>query len=158
MKHRSKFLVIIDESTEVSVAIQFAAKRASNTKGGLVLLSVVEYADTQHWKSVEDIIQQEARDGAEKKLQEWSKIAYDLSGQTPEIIVKEGIVSEQIIEFLKEDDQIRFLVLAASNSDNPGPLVTLLAGQKSGRLPVPIVVIPEDLSSEEIDDLASRAQ
>ncbi len=88
MKHRSKFLVIVDESTEVSVAIQFASKRASSTKGGLVLLSVVEYADTQHWKSVEDIIQQEARDSAEKKLQEWSKIAYDLSGHTPELCVK----------------------------------------------------------------------
>ncbi|MGY9025045.1 MAG: universal stress protein [Candidatus Pelagibacterales bacterium] len=158
MKHRSKFLVIVDESTEVSVAIQFASKRASSTKGGLVLLSVVEYADTQHWKSVEDIIQQEARDSAEKKLQEWSKIAYDLSGQTPELVVKEGVISEKIIEFLEEDDQIRFLVLAASKGDNPGPLVTLLAGQKSGKLPIPIVVIPEDLSSEEIEDLASRAQ
>ena len=158
MKHRSKFLVIVDESTEVSVAIQFASKRASSTNGGLVLLSVVEYADTQHWKSVEDIIQQEARDSAEKKLQEWSKIAYDLSGQTPELVVKEGVISEKIIEFLEEDDQIRFLVLAASKGDNPGPLVTLLAGQKSGKLPIPIVVIPEDLSSEEIEDLASRAQ
>ena len=48
--------------------------------------------------------------------------------------------------------------MAASDGDNPGPLVSLLAGQQSGKLPIPIVVIPGGLSSEEIDDLASRAQ
>ena len=44
------------------------------------------------------------------------------------------------------------------SSDNPGPLVSLLAGQRSGKLPIPTVVIPGGLTSEEIDDLASRAQ
>ena len=68
MNHRSKFLVIIDESTEVNAAVQFASRRASNTKGGLVLLSVIEHADTQQWKAVEDIIQQEARLEVAKKI------------------------------------------------------------------------------------------
>ena len=65
---------------------------------------------------------------------------------------------EEIIKFISEDKKIRFLVLAASDQDNPGPLVSLLAGQRSGKLPIPTVVIPAGLSSEEIDDLASRAQ
>ena len=71
------------------------------------------------------------------------------------MIVKEGIPSEKIIETLEADDAIRFLVLAAADSDQPGPLVTLLAGQKSGKLPVPIVVIPQGLTEDIIDDLAS---
>ena len=89
---------------------------------------------------------------------------YVVLGQTlqafinPEIVIKEGVVSEEIIKFINEDKKIRFLVLAASDQDNPGPLVSLLAGQRSGKLPVPTVVIPAGLSSEEIDDLASRAQ
>jgi nucleotide-binding universal stress UspA family protein len=150
MSHRSKFLVIVDDSVELNIAIQFAARRASNTKGGLVLLSVIEYADTQQWKSVEDIIHQESRAEAEKKLQEWSEVAFNISGNTPEIVIKEGVVSEEIIKFINEDKKIRFLVLAASDQDNPGPLVSLLAGQRSGKLPVPTVVIPAGLSSEEI--------
>jgi nucleotide-binding universal stress UspA family protein len=156
--HRSKFLVIVDDTDELKTAVQFAAQRASNTKGGLVLLSVIEYADTQQWKSVEDIIHQEARVEAEKKLQEWSEIAFNISGQTPEIVIKEGIVSEEIINYINEDKKIRFLVLAASGEDSPGPLVSLIAGQRSGKLPIPTVVIPGGLTSEEIDDLASRAQ
>ena len=50
--HRSKFLVIVDDTDELKTAVQFAAQRASNTKGGLVLLSVIEYADTQQWRCV----------------------------------------------------------------------------------------------------------
>tara|TARA_B110000438_G_C15691825_1_gene597127 strand:+ start:526 stop:1002 length:477 start_codon:yes stop_codon:yes gene_type:complete len=157
MKHRSKFLVIVDDSEELSTAIRFAAKRALNTKGGIVLLNIIEYTDPQQWQSVEDIIIQEARDDAEKKLQKWSKIVHDMSGITPEILIKEGITSEKILEFLEEDDQIRFLVLAAAEGEEPGPLVSLLAGKKSGILPVPVVVIPSAITNDSIDDLASRA-
>tara|TARA_Y100000816_G_scaffold257805_1_gene212238 strand:+ start:262 stop:738 length:477 start_codon:yes stop_codon:yes gene_type:complete len=157
MKHRSKFLVIVDDSQELSVAIRFAAKRAENTKGGVILLNVIEQFDPQQWQSVEDIILQEARDKAQQKLQKWSKIINDLNGIVPEVIVKEGVSSEKIIETLESDDAIRFLVLAAANADQPGPLVSLLAGQKSGKLPVPVVIIPQDLSDELIDDLASRS-
>jgi len=158
MKHRFKFLVIVDDSEELGVAVRFASRRAASTKGGVVLLKIIEHNDPQHWQSVEEIILQEARDEAQEKLKKWSKVINDLSGITPELCVKEGIASEKIIEVLEEDDAVRFLVLAASSKEKPGPLVSLLAGQKSGKLPVPIVIVPQDLSDEAIDDLASRAE
>ena len=156
MKHISKFLVIVDETKELSVAIRFAAKRAQSTKGGVILLNVIEQFDPQQWQSIEDIILQEARDKAQEKLQKWSKVINDLTNIVPELIVKEGVPSEKIIETLEDDSAIRFLVLAAADEDQPGPLVSLLAGQKSGKLPVPIVIIPQGLSDDIIDDLASR--
>ena len=157
MKHRSKFLVIVDDTQELNVAIRFAAKRAQSTKGGVILLNVIEQFDPQQWQSIEDIILQEARERAQEKLQTWSKVINDLTGIGPELMVKEGVTSEKIIETLEEDKAIRFLVLAAAESDKPGPLVTLLAGQKSGKLPVPVVIIPQGLSDNVIDDLASRS-
>ena len=157
MKHRSKFLVIVDDSKELNVAIRFAAKRAQSTKGGVILLNVIEQFDPQQWQSIEDIILQEARDKAQEKLQKWSKVINDLTNIVPELIVKEGITSEKIIETLEEDNAIRFLVLAAAEADQPGPLVSLLAGQKSGKLPVPIVIIPQGLADDVIDDLVSRS-
>ena len=157
MKHRSKFLVIVDDSKELNVAIRFAAKRAQSTKGGVILLNVIEQFDPQQWQSIEDIILQEARDKAQEKLQKWSKVINDLVNIVPELIVKEGITSEKIIETLEEDNAIRFLVLAAAEADQPGPLVSLLAGQKSGKLPAPIVIIQQGLSDDVIDDLASRS-
>ena len=157
MKHRSKFLVIVDESQELNVAIRFAAKRAQSTKGGVILLNVIEQFDPQQWQSIEDIILQEAREKAQEKLQKWSKIINDLTDIVPELIVKEGTTSEKIMETLEEDNAIRFLVLAAAEADQPGPLVSLLAGQKSGKLPTPVVIIPQGLSDDVIDDLASRS-
>ena len=157
MKHRSKFLVIVDDSDELNVAVRFAAKRAQSTKGGVILLNVLEQFDPQQWQSIEDIILQEARDKAQEKLQKWSKVINDLTGIVPELMIKEGVTSEKIIETLEEDNAIRFLVLAAAEADQPGPLVSLLAGQKSGKLPVPIVIIPQGLSDDMIDDLASRS-
>ena len=157
MKHRSKFLVIVDDSKELDVAIRFAAKRAQSTKGGVILLNVIEQFDPQQWQSIEDIILQGAREKAQEKLQKWSKVINDLTGVVPELMVKEGVISEKIIETLEEDNAVRFLVLAAAEADQPGPLVSLLAGQKSGKLPVPIVIIPQGLSEEIIDDLASRS-
>ena len=56
MKHRFKFLVIVDDSVELEVAIRFASKRAASTKGGIVLLKIIEHHDPQHWQSVEEII------------------------------------------------------------------------------------------------------
>lgn len=158
MEHRSKFLVIVDESQELNVAVRFAAKRAESTKGGVILLNVIEQFDPQQWQSVEDIILQEARDKAQEKLQKWSKIINDHTDIVPELMVKEGVISEKIIETLEEDNAIRFLVLAAADADQPGPLVSLLAGQKSGKLPVPVVIIPQGLSDTVIDDLASRSE
>ncbi len=157
MKHRSKFLVIVDDSKELNVAIRFAAKRAQSTKGGVILLNVIEQFDPQQWQSIEDIILQEAREKAQEKLQKWSKVINDFANIVPELMVKEGVISEKIIETLEEDNAIRFLVLAAAEADQPGPLVSLLAGQKSGKLPVPLVIIPQGLSEDVIDDLASRS-
>ena len=157
MKHRSKFLVIVDESKELNVAIRFAARRAQSTNGGVILLNVIEQFDPQQWQSIEDIILQESREKAQEKLQKWSKVINDLTDVVPELMVKEGITSEKIIETLDEDNAIRFLVLAAAEADQPGPLVSLLAGQKSGKLPVPVVIIPQGLSDEVIDDLASKS-
>lgn len=157
MKHRSKFLVIVDGTDELTTAIRFAAKRALSTKGGVVLLNVIEYSDPQQWQSVEDIIIQEARAEAEEKLKKWSNIVNDISGIVPEIVIKEGIASEEIINYLQDDENIRFLVLAAAGGEEPGPLVSLLAGKKSGILPIPVVVIPAGITNDSIDDLASRA-
>ena len=157
MKHRSKFLVIVDDSQELNVAIRFAAKRAQNTSGGVILLNIIEQFDPQQWQSIEDIILQESREKAQEKLLKWSKIINDLTGIVPELIIKEGVPSEKIVETLESDSAIRFLVLAAAEAEQPGPLVSLLAGQKSGKLPVPIVIIPQGLTNEVIDDLASGA-
>ena len=93
---------------------------------------MIEQFDPQQWQSIEDIILQEAREKAQEKLQKWSKVINDLTDIVPELMVKEGTTSEKIIETLEEDNAIRFLVLAAAEADQPGPLVSLLQVKNLG--------------------------
>jgi hypothetical protein len=59
------------------------------------------------------------------------------------------------MRLIEEDQDISFLVLAASSSsDGPGPLVSTLAAKSSGTFPIPIVIVPGAMSDEEIEALA----
>ena len=52
---------------------------------------------------------------------------------------------------IKEDTDIGVLVLGAgTDNKGPGPLVTALSRQ-SGSLPVPITIVPGDLSKERLE-------
>ena len=43
------FLVVVDDTDEMSVAIRFASQRAKNTGGRAALLRVTEPMEFQHW-------------------------------------------------------------------------------------------------------------
>ena len=59
------FLVVVDQSEEMRVALHFASRRAMRTGGRVALLLVQEPAEFQHWMAVGDLIREEAREEAE---------------------------------------------------------------------------------------------
>jgi hypothetical protein len=72
----------------------------------------------------------------------------------PELIVREGSTRDEVLKLLKEDKDIRILVLAAATEkDGPGPLVSALADDMAAGFPVPVTVVPGNLTEEEIDSL-----
>jgi len=62
------FLVVVDQSEELRVALRFACRRAIHTKGRVALLYVVEPSDFLHWIAVEDLMEKESRMQAEEIL------------------------------------------------------------------------------------------
>ena len=52
-----KFLVVVDETPECMNAMRFAARRAQNTGGGVVMLYVIAPDDFQHWVGVAELMQ-----------------------------------------------------------------------------------------------------
>ena len=121
---KKKFLVIIDESKELGNAIYFAANRALHTEGKLSLLYVVDPAINAQWAKIENLIEQEATSEAKKICRTWSQKIRDRFKIDSEIIIKIGNRAEQVLKLLKEDQDIRFLILAsASNSEDPGEWV-----------------------------------
>ena len=153
--HRPKFLVVVDETEECDRALYFAARRAARTNSGVVLLAVTDPAGFHEWLGVGDMIQQEAAEAASAMLNRAAMRAREISGIQAELVSRQGPRSEQIMQMIEDDEDISFLVLAASSSsEGPGPLVSTLAAKSSGTFPVPIVIVPGAMSDEEIEALA----
>jgi len=146
------FLVVVDNSEEVHVALRFAAKRAEHSGGRVALLYVIEPTEFQHWMFVGTLMAEEAREAAEGAVGGFSKIVQGLTGEMPVVYIREGERQTELMKLLKEEPSISLLVLAAADSaDGPGPLVSSLTGDMVGGLPVPITVVPGTLSDEDID-------
>jgi hypothetical protein len=73
----------------------------------------------------------------------------------PELVIREGNRSEEIVKVIEGDEDIAVLVLAAgTDTEGPGPLVSALAGKASGTFPVPITIVPGNLDDETIAAIA----
>jgi nucleotide-binding universal stress UspA family protein len=152
--HRRKFLAIIDETPECERAVAYASKRAKSTGGVLVLLFVIEPGDFQHWLGVEKIMRDEAMQAAGAALDVYATKVREQVGIEPELVIREGKPVEQIHKLIEDDQDIAILVLAAGAAkEGPGPLVASIAG-KGAAFPIPVTVVPQNLSDEDIDSLA----
>jgi len=152
--HKRKFLAIVDNTPECERAISYAARRAYSTNGSLVLLYTVEPGDFQHWLGVEQIMREEQLAAGQAALDAQATRIRSTIGIEPELVLREGKKVDQILSLIEEDQDIAILVLAAGNSkEGPGPLVSSIAG-KAATFPIPVTVVPNSLSDEEIESLA----
>ena len=149
------FLVVVDETEEMKVALRFACLRARRTGGRVALLYVIEPAEFQHWMAVGDLMREEARSEGEQLLQRLAGQVNELVGTIPVLYVREGKVRDELFKLLDEEPRISVLVLGANTgSRGPGPLVSALTGKMIGKLRVPITVVPGNLGDEEIDKVS----
>ena len=149
------FLVVVDETEEMKVALRFACQRARRTGGRVALLYVIEPADFQHWMAVEDLMREEARSEGEQLLQKLAAQVNELVGTIPVLYVREGKVRDELFKLLDEEPLISILVLGANTgSRGPGPLVSALTGNMIGKLRVPVTVVPGNMADDEIDSVS----
>ncbi|MBN9249670.1 MAG: universal stress protein UspA [Mesorhizobium sp. 61-13] len=152
--HRRKFLAIVDDTPECERAVAYASMRMQSTNGVLVLLYVIEPDDFQHWLGVEKIMREEAAATANAALDSHANKVRQKFGIEPELVVREGKKVEEIHKLIEEDQDISILVLAAgSGKEGPGPLVASVVG-KGAAFPIPVTVIPQTLSDEDIESLS----
>jgi nucleotide-binding universal stress UspA family protein len=155
--HARKLLVIVDESPEVEGALFYAAGRATHTGGQIVLLYVIE-PDTQFWDAVRQVQLDEQTNKARALFRlfrrKLTNAGYDKV--VLEEVIREGKLVEAIRQQIEDDEDVAVLVLGASKeAAGPGPLVSSLgSGTTAGKFPIPITIVPGDLSLEEIQALA----
>jgi nucleotide-binding universal stress UspA family protein len=154
--HKRKYLVVIDDTPECDRAVYWASKRAARTGGATVLmLHVIQTQDrNQQWLGVADIMRAEAHEEANAVLDRYAARANGVAGITPERVIREGSLADEILKLIDEDEDIGILVLAAATEkEGPGPLVVNLS-KSAGTYPIPVAIVPGHLSDEEIDALS----
>ena len=90
------------------------------------------------------------------KLKKFAEIGHNLLkiqfNIDTEIILKLGNKKDEILKLLKEDKNIRFLVLATSgDGENPGPIIKSLLSSKMRDLSIPIVLVPGSMEEKDIN-------
>jgi nucleotide-binding universal stress UspA family protein len=153
--HRPKCLVVVDETAEWDRAVYYASRWAIRVGGGVVMLRIIEIEEqNQQWLGVADIMRAEAQEDADAALDRAAGRANGIAAITPERVIREGDPTEQILDVIDKDVDITMLVLAANpGAEGPGPLVTLMAGVV-GSFPIPVTVVPGELSDADIDALS----
>jgi nucleotide-binding universal stress UspA family protein len=149
------FLVVVDDTEEMRVALRYACRRAAHTHGRVALLYVMESSEFQHWMSVGDLMREEARSEGEQILQRCATQVSEQTGSLPVLYLREGSRRSQLMELIDEEPSISILVPAADTGPRgPGPLVSALTGKFVGKLRVPVTIVPGHLSDEEVDKIA----
>jgi nucleotide-binding universal stress UspA family protein len=155
-----KYLIIADESPEFPAALAYVAYRAKQAGGdAIVMLHVVEPPEPSEWVSISEEIRRQAAEAAEALTQRFAAEIWAETGLTVEIVIREGDLKGEIRRLLDEDRAIKIVALAAgSGQGGPGPLVTTVAkGQNLGGRQVPVLIVPGNLSKEELKGLAASA-
>ena len=154
--HRRKMLVIADESVEVEAALYFCASRIAHTSGLITMLYVIQPQDLQYWVGVRQAQVEEETNKARALFRLFRRKLNIPGYENIEIeeVIREGKKADEIVKLIEEDEDIAVLVLgAAVDAQGPGPLVSsLAAGRTAGSFPIPITIVPGDMT---LDDLKS---
>lgn len=146
------FLVVVDDSQELKVALRYASLRALKSGGRVALLYVIEPVGMDSLMSFDRLLRDEARVVAEQKLQRLAREVNNMAGSLPCLIIREGKRREELMALLEEDEHISVLVLGAGvGKEGPGPLISFLTSRGVSRLHVPLTIVPGGMTNAELD-------
>ena len=149
------FLVVVDESVEMPVALYYASRRAQRTGGRVALLRVIPREENHALMSVQALMREEGRQEAEALLQRLAGTVTEETGITPVVYLREGSSRDELLALIDEDPTVSILVLAAGTGpEGPGPLVSYLAGKAAAKLRIPVTIVPGSLTHEQIDAIS----
>lgn len=156
--HSRKFLLIVDESPEVESALYYAASRVLHSSGSILMLYAIEPQQFQHWAGVRQVQIEEETNKAKALFRLFRRKLTNAGFENIpcEELVREGSTADCIVKTIEDDEDVAILVLgAAIDAKGPGPLVSTLAtGKAAGTFPIPVTVVPGNLTLDDIMTLA----
>ncbi len=151
----TKFLVCIDKQEASRVALRFACMKAKKRGGIVDILHVIEPMEAQALISINDTMKEEQRAEAEALIAQLSSDAFYNFSIEPNGIIKEGKIGEEILKTAKEDVGVNMIVLGVSpKASTRGKLISWLSSQLGEGLIMPIMLVPGNLTTEQMQELS----
>ena len=153
MDNEKFILVIADDSQEMNVALKYACARSKKTNRKIMIATFIEPLDVLTTQGVTEIMQNEAREEAEKKLKYASSVVKESTGILPVLHIREGEIIQELKSLIDEEKNINVLVVAAKVDEkekNPGPIINSLVSKELSNFRIPIMIVPGNFSSEHI--------
>ena len=146
-------LVIADGSKEMEVALQYACSRSKKTNRKIIIATFIEPLDVLTTQGVTEIMQNEAREEAEKVIQIAALIVKESTGIMPVLQIREGEIMKELKALIDEEKDINVLVIAANVDEkdkSPGPIINALVSKELSNFRVPVMIVPGNFSKEHI--------
>ena len=148
------FLVVVDRSEEMRAALRWACRRVVNSGGTVALFHAVPHIEFQHFSTVGELMEHEAKTEAERQLQQIASEVHRLTGRFPELYLRQGDTLPELHTVIRDNTAISMLVLGAgTGTEGPGPIVSAISGKLAGKIDIPVTIVPGDLDEERIDAL-----
>ena len=149
---RDRVFLVVDDTPERAVALQYACLRARKSGGRVALLRVIEPAGQVEWAGVGAMLQEEQWEEAERLLSGLAAQVNEITGGLPILLIREGDPRDELLALIAEDPRISILILAASAAGGgPGPLITALTGRYASKVTVPMTIVPGNMDDEALD-------
>tara|TARA_S200000501_G_scaffold259910_1_gene243834 strand:+ start:48040 stop:48513 length:474 start_codon:yes stop_codon:yes gene_type:complete len=152
VKLKEIFLAVFDGTDECKSAVRYAARRAKINNAGLLIVATVDTAEFTYWLSINNKMINDIEKESRKALEELAIDIKSYSDISCDYVIEHGSKLDVVKNLIKLDNSISLLILASNKKDkNPGVLVETISGEGYS---IPVVVIPGNLSNNDVDKLA----
>jgi len=151
---KSKYLVGVDQRDESRVALRLACMKASARGSQVVMVHVVAPADFQTLGAIADRMREERKREGQLLLSQLAEEAYATYSIKPHTVLREGPTGDEILETALADADVSMIVLGmAEHGSGRGKLAAWLASQLGSKLPIPLLLVPGNLTDQQLHSL-----
>ncbi|MCE2927701.1 MAG: universal stress protein [Rickettsiales bacterium] len=149
-----KYLVCVDGREDCLAALRLVCLKALARAGSVEMLHVTPPADFQTLGGIADRIRDERTREGEELLDRLMLECQQHYGIRPSTHLREGAIGEEIIAAAVADPDVMMVVIGVAHATGArGTLAAWLANQLGGKLPIPLLMVPGNLTQQQLQQL-----
>ena len=148
-KDKPNYLVCVSDEKHSEAALRFTCNLAKQNKGTVTLLHIIEPSDFQSLGAIADKIRTKQHDESQELLSVVAEKVKKKHSVMPAIIVREGLIEDEIIKVVQEDKSITMLIAEASPSNSKtSKTIPSLVASVGNKLSVPVLIVPSSYKEQ----------